>query len=113
MSAGSDRIAWAGSQMPVLAQVAARLSDERPLAGVHLGACLHLTAETAVLVSALRDGGATVGVCSANPLSAQNDVIASLVADDVEVHGRHGDDFSAYERGSARRRLRRPGRGAR
>ncbi len=87
--------------MPVLRQVAARLEDERPLAGVRVGACLHLTAETAVLVAALRGAGAEVAVCSANPLSAQDEVSAEMVAAGVEVRGRHGDDFAAYEAGIA------------
>ena len=87
--------------MPVLGQVAARLWDERPLAGVTVGACLHLTAETAVLVAALRGAGAEVALCSANPLSAQDDVSAELEADGVSVRGRHGDSFAAYEQGVA------------
>ncbi len=87
--------------MPVLRQVAARLGDERPLAGVSVGACLHLTAETAVLVTALRGAGAAVALCSANPLSAQDDVSAEMVADGVDVRGRHGDSFTAYEAGVA------------
>jgi adenosylhomocysteinase len=85
--------------MPVLRQVAARLGDERPLAGVSVGACLHLTAETAVLVAALRGAGAEVALCSANPLSAQDDVSAELEAGGVTVRGRHGDSFAAYEQG--------------
>ncbi|MBO0769212.1 MAG: adenosylhomocysteinase [Solirubrobacterales bacterium] len=87
--------------MPVLASVAARLSDERPLAGTRVGACLHLTAETAVLVAALRSAGAEVSICSANPLSAQDDVAAALLADGVGVHGRRGDSFDQYEAGIA------------
>ena len=101
MTAGADRIAWAESQMPVLRQVAARLRDERPLSGVRVGGCLHLTAETAVLAAALRGGGAEVGLCSANPLSAQDDVIVEMVGDGVDVRGRHGDGFAAYEQGIA------------
>jgi adenosylhomocysteinase len=101
MTAGADRIAWADSQMPVLSQVAARLLDERPLSGIRVGACLHLTAETAVLAAALRGGGAEVALCSANPLSAQDDVIHEMVGDGVDVRGRHGDGFAAYEQGIA------------
>src|SRR5579875_3188280 len=111
MTAGADRISWAASQMPVLGQVAARLRDERPLAGVSVGACLHLTAETAVLATALRGAGAEVMLCSANPLSAQDEVIAELVGEGPKgagpasggmvVHGRHGDAFSDYEAGIA------------
>jgi adenosylhomocysteinase len=69
--------------MPVLAQVRERFARERPLAGVRVGACLHVTAETANLVRALRAGGAEVGLCAANPLSTQDDVAAAL----TERHG--------------------------
>ncbi|HET9075020.1 MAG TPA: adenosylhomocysteinase [Solirubrobacteraceae bacterium] len=106
MTLGSDRIGWAASQMPVLGQVAARLRDERPLSGVSVGACLHLTAETAVLATALRGAGAEVMLCSANPLSAQDEVIAELLGSSagdgaMVVHGRHGDAFGDYEAGIA------------
>ena len=68
VQAGADRIAWAIGQMPVLAQVTARFTDARPLAGVKVAACLHVTAETAALVRTLAAGGAEVALCSANPL---------------------------------------------
>ncbi|MGH2843944.1 MAG: adenosylhomocysteinase, partial [Solirubrobacteraceae bacterium] len=78
-AAGGDRIAWAAGQMPVLAQIAARFERERPLAGVGVAACLHVTAETAALMRALRGAGAQVALCSANPLATQDDVAAALV----------------------------------
>jgi adenosylhomocysteinase len=80
---GQARIDWADSQMPVLAQVRERLRRERPLEGVNVAACLHVTAETANLVRALVAGGAQVGLCAANPLSTQDDVALAL----TERHG--------------------------
>src|SRR5215469_2591595 len=80
---GQARIEWADTQMPVLAQVRERFARERPLAGVSVAACLHVTAETANLVRALLAGGAEVGLCAANPLSTQEDVAAAL----AELHG--------------------------
>ena len=65
--------------MPVLARIRERFADERPLRGMRVAACLHVTAETANLVRALRAGGASVALCSANPLSTQDDVAAALV----------------------------------
>jgi len=83
--------------MPVLAALRERFSEERPLEGIVVAACLHVTAETANLVRALRAGGAEVALCAANPLSTQDDVAASLVVhEDVEVHARRGEDLDAY-----------------
>jgi adenosylhomocysteinase len=96
--AGADRIAWAAGQMPVLAQIAERFSAERPLDGIRVAACLHVTAETANLARALRAAGAQVGLCSANPLTTQDDVAAALVSEHgVEVRARHGESFADYE----------------
>jgi adenosylhomocysteinase len=96
--AGAERIAWASGQMPVLAQVSERFSAQRPLDGVRVAACLHVTAETANLARALAAGGAKVALCSANPLSTQDDVAAALVMEHgVEVHARHGEDVAGYE----------------
>ncbi len=96
---GRARIAWAGEQMPVLAQLRERFESERPLDGLSLAACLHVTAETANLVRALCAGGARVALCSANPLSVQDDVAAALVVDDaVEVRASHGEDLATYAR---------------
>jgi adenosylhomocysteinase len=75
---GQARIDWAGTQMPVLAQVRERFARERPLAGTPVAACLHVTAETANLVRTLLAGGAEVGLCAANPLSTQDDVAVAL-----------------------------------
>jgi adenosylhomocysteinase len=77
-SAGEARIAWADGQMPVLRSIRERFARERPLAGLRIAACLHVTAETACLVRALEAGGATVALCAANPLSTQDDVAEAL-----------------------------------
>ena len=88
---GLARIAWAGEQMPVLARIRERFADQRPLDGVAVAACLHVTAETANLLLALRAGGARTSLCSANPLSTQDDVAAALVAEhEIEVRAMHG-----------------------
>jgi adenosylhomocysteinase len=94
---GEQRIDWAGGQMPVLAQIRQRFAAERPLDGIRVAACLHVTAETANFVRTLSAGGSTVALCSANPLSTQDDVAAALVLDDgIEVRARHGEDLDAY-----------------
>jgi adenosylhomocysteinase len=96
---GRDRIAWARDQMPVLESVRRRLARERPLDGVTVAACLHVTAETANLALALGAGGARLALCSANPLSAQDDVAAALVVHEkVQVRGAHGEDAETYAR---------------
>src|SRR6201986_5477808 len=90
---GELRIDWAAGQMPVLAQILERFAAERPLEGIRVAACLHVTAETANLIRTLSAGGATVALCSANPLSAQDDVAAALVREDgIEVRARRGED---------------------
>ena len=94
---GRARIGWAASQMPVLARIGERFRVERPLDGIRIAACLHVTAETANLVRALKAGGASVALCSANPLSTQDDVAAALVLDDrVEVRAVRGEDLDTY-----------------
>ena len=94
---GAAQIAWASEQMPVLARVAERFMAERPLDGVAIAACLHVTAETANLVRTLLAGGASVALCSANPLSTQDAVAAALVIDHgVEVRAHHGEDLDTY-----------------
>src|ERR1039458_2881231 len=94
---GESRITWATGQMPVLARIRSRFAAELPLAGVRIAACLHVTAETANLVRALRAGGAVVSLCAANPLSTQDDVAAALVLEDgVEVRARRGEDVDTY-----------------
>ena len=83
--------------MPVLARIRERFEAERPLAGIRIAACLHVTAETANLMRTLVAGGATVALCSANPLSTQDDVAAALVLEDhVEVRAQRGEDLDTY-----------------
>jgi adenosylhomocysteinase len=94
-SAGLARIEWADAQMPVLRSIRERFASERPLAGVRVAACLHITAETANLVRTLVAGGAEAALTAANPLSTQDDVVAAL-GDDVDVRGRRGEDVDAY-----------------
>ena len=99
LDAGAARIAWAEGQMPLLRAIRARFERELPLAGLRVAACLHVTAETANLVRALRAGGAEVALCAANPLSTQDDVAAALVAQHgTEVYALRGEDRAAYTR---------------
>jgi adenosylhomocysteinase len=96
-AAGEDRIAWAAAQMPVLRSIRERFAAERPLEGVTVAACLHVTAETANLVRALVAGGARTALCAANPLSTQDEVAAALAqTDGAEVHAARGEDADAY-----------------
>ena len=76
---GALRIEWARNNMPVLRLIAERFRKEKPLKGLKIAACLHVTTETAVLMEALKLGGATLALCASNPLSTQDDVAASLV----------------------------------
>ena len=85
--------------MPVLRSLRERLAAERPLDGLRVGACLHVTAETACLVRALAAGGAEVALAAANPLTTQDDVVAALRADGCAAHGRRGEDADAYAEG--------------
>ncbi|MDA8187983.1 MAG: adenosylhomocysteinase [Dehalococcoidales bacterium] len=80
-SMGKLRIEWAQSQMPVLSLIRKRFEQEKPLKGVRLSACLHVTTETANLMLTLKSGGADLTLCASNPLSTQDDVAASLVVD--------------------------------
>jgi adenosylhomocysteinase len=99
--AGRDRIAWADAQMPVLRSIRERFAVQRPLEGLRVAACLHVTSETANLVRTLMAGGAVTGLCAANPLSTQDEVAAALVAEGAEVHARNGEDAEAYAGGVA------------
>ena len=76
---GALRIEWARNNMPVLCIVKERFGKEKPLKGLSVAACLHVTTETAVLMEVLKAGGADVVLCASNPLSTQDDVAASLV----------------------------------
>jgi adenosylhomocysteinase len=95
-AAGLSRIEWAEGQMPVLRSVRERLAAARPLDGLRVAACLHVTAETAVLLRTLIAAGAEGSLCAANPLSTQDDVAEALADEGVEVLGRRGEDFEAY-----------------
>src|SRR5215218_3386728 len=83
--------------MPVLRQIRERFERERPLEGVRLAACLHVTAETANLMRTLKAGGADLALCGSNPLSTQDDVAASLVQDfEVPTFAIKGEDTDSY-----------------
>jgi adenosylhomocysteinase len=94
--AGEARIEWADGQMPVLRSIRERFARERPLEGLVVGACLHVTSETANLVRTLAAGGADVALCASNPFATQDDVAAALAADGGEVHAVRGDDAEAW-----------------
>jgi adenosylhomocysteinase len=89
---GHERIGWAAGEMPVLAQIRERFEKERPLEGVTIAACLHVTTETANLMTALAAGGATALLCASNPLSTQDDVAAALTEAGVETFAIKGED---------------------
>lgn len=93
---GFLQIEWASKHMPVLNQIKKRFSQEKPLKGVTLGACLHVTKETAVLVDALMAGGANVALCGSNPLSTQDEVAAALAQLGVHVFAWRGQTTEEY-----------------
>jgi len=94
---GRDRIEWAAQEMPVTRLIRERFAREKPLQGLRLSACLHVTTETANLVKTLAAGGADVVVCASNPLSTQDDVAASLVVhDEIPVFAIKGEDNETY-----------------
>ena len=96
---GNKRIEWAAREMPVINLIRERFAKERPLAGLRVSACLHVTTETANLMLALRDGGAEVALCASNPLSTQDDAAAALVAiHGIPVHSVHGEEDETYYR---------------
>ncbi len=96
---GRQRIEWAGREMPVLGQIRDRFAQEKPLAGIRLVACCHVTTETAHLAIALKAGGADSILIASNPLSTQDDVAASLVADhEIPVFALKGEDNETYHR---------------
>lgn len=98
-SKGKLRIEWAANQMPVLKLIEKRFAEEKPLRGITIGACLHVTAETANLMIALKAGGATLALCASNPLSTQDDVAASLVKDyGIATYAIKGEDTKTYYR---------------
>ncbi len=94
---GRLRIAWADAEMPVLCSIRARFERERPLEGLVVGVCLHVTAETAIFLRTLKAGGATVLACASNPLSTQDDVAASLVTDEaIATFAVRGESHERY-----------------
>ncbi len=94
---GRRRIHWAEREMPVLRSIRDRFADERPLDGIHISACLHVTTETANLMKTLQAGGADVVLVASNPLSTQDDVAASLVVhNEIPVHAIKGEDRVTY-----------------
>ena len=96
-SKGKTRIEWADASMPVLRQIRERFAKEKPLRGVRLSACLHVTSETANLARTLTAGGADLVLCASNPLSTQDEVAASLVADyGVATYAIKGEDHASY-----------------
>src|SRR5205814_3411354 len=96
---GKKRILWADSDMPVLSRIRERFGKEKPLAGLRMSACLHVTAETANLARTIQAGGADLVLIASNPLSTQDDVAASLVQDfGVAVFAVRGEDNDTYYR---------------
>ncbi|HWE62796.1 MAG TPA: adenosylhomocysteinase [Chloroflexota bacterium] len=95
---GRQRIAWAARHMPVLMGIATRFADEQPFVGRRIAVSLHITTETAVLLRALRAGGAEITLCASNPLSTQDDVCATLAAEGITVFAHYGEDLATYER---------------
>ena len=94
---GVNRIEWAGREMPVVNLIRERFAREKPLEGVRLAACLHVTTETANLAIALRDGGAEVCLCASNPLSTQDEVAAALVSEyGIPTFAIKGEDDQTY-----------------
>ena len=98
-ASGKQRIEWASREMPVLKQICERFAKEKPFAGIKISACCHVTTETANLAIALKAGGADAILIASNPLSTQDDVAASLVADyGIPVYAFKGEDDTTYHR---------------
>ena len=96
---GALRIEWAENEMPVLRLIRQRFEQQKPLRGIRIAACLHVTTETANLMRTLKAGGAEIALCASNPLSTQDDVAAALVKyDDIAVYAIKGEDKETYYR---------------
>ena len=93
---GRMRIEWADNHMPVLREIRARFAKEKPLAGLTIAACLHVTTETANLMRTLKAGGAQVTLCASNPLSTQDDVAAALAEEGIDTYAIKGEDNDTY-----------------
>ncbi|MDO8687357.1 MAG: adenosylhomocysteinase [Dehalococcoidales bacterium] len=97
-SAGKQKIEWAAREMPVVRSIRERFAREKPLAGIRISACLHITTETANLALALQAGGADVVLCASNPLSTQDDAAAALVDFGIPTNAIKGEDDASYYR---------------
>jgi adenosylhomocysteinase len=96
-SAGALRIEWAAHEMPVIRLIRQRFAKEKPLSGVRVSGCLHITTETANLALTLKEGGANLALCASNPLSTQDDVAAALVQNHgISVYAIKGEDNNTY-----------------
>jgi len=93
---GRLRVDWAGREMPVTKIIKQRFAKEKPLLGIRISACLHITTETANLALTLREGGADLILCASNPLSTQDDVAAALVDYGIPVNAIRGEDNETY-----------------
>jgi adenosylhomocysteinase len=93
---GEKRIEWASREMPVIRLIKERFAKEKPLKGVRISGCLHITTETANLALALKEGGADIVLCASNPLSTQDDVAAALVKHGIPVNAIRGEDEKTY-----------------
>src|SRR3954468_11436226 len=93
---GHGRIEWAGRSMPVLASIRDRFAKQKPLKGMRISACLHVTSETAHLMQTLHAGGADLVLCASNPLSTQDDVAAALGDQGISVFAIKGEDRDTY-----------------
>jgi len=93
---GKLRIEWAGREMPVLKLIEQRFAKEKPLKGIRISACLHITTETANLALILREGGADLVLCASNPLSTQDDAAAALIGYGIPVNAIKGEDNKSY-----------------
>ncbi|WP_169950648.1 adenosylhomocysteinase [Microbispora sp. H11081] len=96
--AGERRIQWAARSMPVLRAIGTGFGADRPFDGLRVAACMHVTAETAVLMRALREGGAEIALAASNPLATQDDVAEALRTHGIAVHARAGVDMETYYR---------------
>ncbi|MEM3630605.1 MAG: adenosylhomocysteinase, partial [Nitrososphaerota archaeon] len=93
---GREKIIWSEKNMPVLQKIKERFSKEKPLKGLKIGACLHITSETAALMNCLLNGGAEIFLAASNPLSTQDDVAAALVENGIHVYGWRGESDKDY-----------------
>lgn len=95
---GRVQIEWAESRMPVLVEIKKIFEKRKPLDGIQIGACLHVTKETAVLIRVLKSGGARVALCGSNPLSTQDSVAAALAKENVNIYAWQGESTEEYYR---------------